>query len=120
VDLKLSDFVSYGRDPLLSDRDHTVERYVAERFLSSSRPDSSTSEVLLAYGERMASWSVRSGDKDLWRSGALGALWAEPKDKREALIVWTLLYSAAVTLGLDPAAELRAVASHIGGDVVRV
>ena len=111
--LRCSRNVGYGVLPIPQNLDlqitQLLERWTklnpSQRETIASQISDEQRQTLTAYGERMASLSVRNHDASLIRSGLLAVgIDGWRSDWRENVMVVALLHDAAARIGIEPGA----------------
>lgn len=119
----------YWKQEIPSALDHMILSYFSKDLLSSTSALEELSELMIGddratvtlgiFGNRMASYTVRSKSVDVLKSGLIALSIAKSKDIRDVLVTFSLFHHAATKIGLNANAVFQEVAADLDSNLAK-
>jgi hypothetical protein len=119
----------YWKQDIPSTVDQEILRYFSKDLISNTSALKELCELIIddepamvtlgIFGNRMASYTVRSKSIEVLKSGLIALSISKSKDIRDVLVTFSLFHHAATKIGLNANAIFQEVAKDLGSSLVK-
>ncbi|MEJ2612376.1 MAG: hypothetical protein P8179_20520 [Candidatus Thiodiazotropha sp.] len=119
----------YWKQDIPSTLDHEILRYFSKELTSNTSALKELGELIInaepamvtlgIFGNRMASYTVRSKSNEVLKSGLIALSISKSKDIRDVLVTFSLFHHAATKIGLNANTIFQEVATVLGSNLKR-